>query len=123
MNGLRSIGARRGGLRRLAGLALLALTAVGCTSSASIAPSSKPVSPGQYTVLSRDRVSARSKGFMVLFIPFGRTDPAARALKDCLDENSADALIEVTVHVSQFSLIAFTMVWTTVSGIPVDLRE
>ena len=110
-------------IARIGALLMVASMAVGCTSSASLAPSSTPLVPGQYVTLSNERVDARSKGFMLLFIPFGRTDPANRALEECLEKSGADALIDVSVHVSQFSMIAFTIVWTTVAGIPVDVSN
>lgn len=105
-------------LGQVTALMVVLLAGAGCTSSAMLTASTRPLQDG-YTRLSSERVTERAVGFMLLFIPFGRPDPAGRALEACLEGTSANALTEVSVHVSQFSMIAFTIVWTTVSGIPV----
>jgi hypothetical protein len=83
----------------------IALSVSGCVSiGASLAPSTVPVEPGEYTVVGH--VEGAAWNAMLFIIPVGETEPCKtardRALKSA---GGADALIKISVSVKTYFII------------------
>jgi len=94
----------------------LAVLLCGCvTSSAGIAPSTRPLAPDGYTLMTD--ASGTSWGFSLLgIIPLKQANTAA-ALDEALQDRGADALVQVTVDNRSSYLLLFTFQRIKVEGL------
>jgi len=110
--------------RILAATVLMLSVAVlaGCaTSSAGIAPSTRPLAPDEYTVMNSS--SGTSWGVSVLgFLPLKQANTAA-ALDEALCERGADALVQATVDNRTCCLIIVTLHRIKVEGLAVRTKS
>lgn len=114
---------------RLAALLTLVVAcgvfASGCViTSAGMSPSTHPFySSNDYTVISRDEVSGRAMGLVILGIPV-MSEPnftgtaKTRAIKDA----GADALVGVTIDNWDLNFFYFRIRYVEVAGTPVKFR-
>lgn len=113
-------------MKKIMLLSLVAASSVllnGCWSSpGSIVASTTPIYPEDtYTIVKRN-VSGRDSAFLFLTFPITRLDTDA-ALQDALKKTKADALINVTVDNSYFSLIIFSFGHTIIHGDAVKIKR
>jgi hypothetical protein len=95
---------------------LMAVTAGCATHPGGIAPSTKPLTPGGYTVLGD--VTGKDCGYYLLgLIPITGGNETKDAVADALsDKKGADALVEVTADGYWEYWVLWSMVCTQVQG-------
>ncbi len=97
----------------------------GCiTKSASVAPSSTPITADRtYTVI--NETSGSSSGFIILgLIPLASLEPTKSARDAAIDQIKADAIIDCQIEYSVFDIFSiFTFIKTTVSGKGIKFHE
>ncbi len=108
-------------LTRVALLALLASAAACHVFPMTVAPSTVPLAPGEYTEL--QPASGSSTGFYVFFVPFSTRSSVDAAIADALKERGGDALINVTADVSMTYLILVNFITTRVYGVAVKVDQ
>ena len=102
----------------LVGVILGCLCLQGClVFPVSIAPSTKPLTPGSYTELGE--TSGRAYALMVFGLPLSEPNVTGRARDRAIEAMDADALVNVAVNNYQINLIFFTVMITDVNGIAV----
>lgn len=104
-------------------LFLAAMVGIGCTTPVGLSPSTVPLKPGEYTVISRDEVQGRALGVWILGVPFTRSNPAGLARDRAMEKAGAKGLINVAVDLTQYNLIVVHLMATTVYGIPVTWED
>ena len=114
--------------RRLARPALLigmslVMVAQGCTSAASISPSTTPITSNDtYTVIGAAQGTAY--GFWILFLPFPAQYMGGTAKRRAIDSVGADALIECCDETKFFTMfLLFTISWTKCKGTAIKIKH
>ncbi|MBI4880331.1 MAG: hypothetical protein HY812_11835 [Planctomycetes bacterium] len=108
-------------LARIALLALLASTAACHVFPMTVAPSTVPLAPGEYTELGP--ASGSSTGFYVFFVPVSTRSSVDAAIAEAMQERGGDALVNVTADVTMTYLIFVNFITTRVYGIAVKVEE
>lgn len=104
-------------------LAMSLLCLTGCWSRpGGVSPSTVAIASNQsYTVIQED-VKGYDVAAMLLTFPISHPDSKS-ALDNALKKYDADGLINVTLDTSYFSLIFFTLEFTTIRGDAIKIRN
>ena len=101
------------------GLAALAvcvgLVFSGCISTPQgVSSSTKPLAPGGYTELGN--TTGKAFGVILFGIPLSEPTPARSAVDRAIASGGGDAMINVTMDMTQVPLGIVSFIWTTVKG-------